>query len=387
MSRQRGGLPSQTVSGADIRPTVGREGGSGSLLLIGGGALLAAILLFGFLDNRRRELTAPTTTARAVDHIGTVSALPPLVFPSVPPPPPAPLESDLGAPAVAPVDPGAPASPIRGPVEAQPAPQSQYVPRPPSRPDPAPTYSPPQAVPPPMPTTDPRRPSSIAPTSVLVYDAAAQRLADDDRNASTEPVSPAAAPRETSRSGMLSRRAATVPEGTLIPAVLETALDSSRPGFARAIVSRDVTGFDGSRILIPRGSHLFGAYQTEIGDGQNRATVQWTRLVRPDGVTIALDSPAADPSGRAGVEGRVNNRYLERFAGALLQTTLNVGANLAGRSLSEGAVIVALPSSAQTSAASASDNALRPTLRVDAGTRVSVLVARDLEFASGERRR
>jgi type IV secretion system protein VirB10 len=349
--------------------------------------LLATILLFGFLDNRRRELTAPTTTARAVDHVGTVSALPPLVFPSVPPPPPVPLESDLNEPAVAPVDPGAPAPPVRGSVEAQPAPQSQYVPRPPSRPAPAPTYSPPQAAPPPMPTADPRRPSSTAPTSVLVYDAAAQLIADDDRNASAEPASATPASREAARSSLLGRRAATVPEGTLIPAVLETALDSSRPGFARAIVSRDVTGFDGSRVLIPRGSRLFGNYQTELGAGQNRATVQWTRLVRPDGVTIALDSPAADPSGRSGVEGRVNNRYLERFASALLQTTLNVAANLAGRSLSDGAIIVALPSSTQTSAAPASDHALRPTLRVDAGTRVSVLVARDLEFASGERRR
>jgi type IV secretion system protein VirB10 len=170
--------------------------------------------------------------------------------------------------------------------------------------------------------------------------------------------------------------------------VLETALDSSRPGFARAIVSRDVTGFDGTRVLIPRGSRLFGEYQTELGAGQNRATVQWTRLVRPDGVTIALDSPASDPAGRSGVEGRVNNRYLERFASALVQTTLNVGANLAGRSLSDGGVIVALPNSRQTTTGPPSGgNALRSTLRVEAGTRVSAVVARDLEFSSGTARR
>jgi type IV secretion system protein VirB10 len=185
----------------------------------------------------------------------------------------------------------------------------------------------------------------------------------------------------------LGRRAATVPAGTLIPAVLETALDSSRPGFARAIVSRDVAGFDGSRVLIPRGSRLFGEYQTELAAGQNRATVQWTRLVRPDGVTIALDSPAADPRGRAGVEGQVNNRYLERFAGALVRTTLNVGAILAGQELVNGAVIVGLPGSGQGGAASAPESSVRPTLRVEAGTRVSVLVARDLEFSSGVRRR
>lgn len=382
MSGQGSGSPSGTAAGADIRPMVGREGGSGSLLLFGGGALLAAILLFGFLDNRRRELRAPTTAARTVDHVGTVSALPPLEIPSVPPPPPVPLEGDLGAPAGVPVEPSA----VRGSVEAQPASPGQYVPRPPTRPAPAPNDSPPQAAPPPIPITDPRRPSSTAPVRVLVYDAAAQPIADDDRNASAEPASPTPASREAARSSLLGRRATTVLEGTLIPAVLETAVDSSRPGFARAVVSRDVTGFDGSRVLIPRGSRLFGAYQTELGAGQNRATVQWTRLVRPDGATIPLDSPAADPNGRSGVEGRVNNRYLERFASAVLQTTLNVGANLAGRRLSDGAVIVALPSSTPTGSAPTTDHALRPTLRVEAGTRVSVLVARDLEFASGERR-
>jgi type IV secretion system protein VirB10 len=35
-------------------------------------------------------------------------------------------------------------------------------------------------------------------------------------------------------------------------AVLESALDSTRPGLARAIISRDVSGFDGSHVLIAR---------------------------------------------------------------------------------------------------------------------------------------
>jgi type IV secretion system protein VirB10 len=42
----------------------------------------------------------------------------------------------------------------------------------------------------------------------------------------------------------------TVAQGTLIPAVLETAIDSDLPGYARAVVSQDVRGFDGTRVLI-----------------------------------------------------------------------------------------------------------------------------------------
>lgn len=379
MREQRTAPPLRQPAGADIRPTVGRAGGSSSFWIFGGAALLAAVLLFGFLDSRRRALTAPSTAIRVVDQTGTVSALPPLVFPYVPPPPPLPSDSDLVEPAPATV-----VSVISPPsVAVPPSPQAQYVPRPPS--PPTPTYIPPQAMPSQVSAPEVRRPSHSSSVGVLVIDAGAETAGAGGDGAS-EGASQASTSRESVRSGLLRRRAATVPEGTLIPAVLETALDSSRPGFARAIVSRDVTGFDGSRVLIPRGSRLFGAYQSELGAGQNRATVQWTRLVRPDGVTIALDSPAADPAGRAGVQGQVNNRYVERFASALLRTTLNVGAILAGQELVDGAVIVGLPGSTQGAAASASESAIRPTLRVNAGTRVSVLVARDLEFSSGDRR-
>ncbi|WP_269516473.1 TrbI/VirB10 family protein [Brevundimonas subvibrioides] len=162
---------------------------------------------------------------------------------------------------------------------------------------------------------------------------------------------------------------------------METALDSTRPGFVRALVSRDVRGFDGTEILIPRGSRLFGTYAADLSAGQDRALVQWTRLVRPDGVSIALESPAADRVGRTGVRGRVDTHFLQRFASAVLQTTVNFGLNLASRSISgDTPVFVALPGSTQTGTAPVAGASVTPTLRVDAGTTVSAFVARDLEF-------
>src|SRR3546814_16231131 len=94
-----------------------------------------------------------------------------------------------------------------------------------------------------------------------------------------------------SRAGSMSNRSTTVPQGTLIPAVLETAFNSTGSGFARALVQRDIYGFDGARVLIPRGSRLHGEYASDTSPGQKRAFVTWTRLIRPDGVTIAPASP------------------------------------------------------------------------------------------------
>ena len=187
---------------------------------------------------------------------------------------------------------------------------------------------------------------------------------------------------ERVRAGRLANPSLTVPLGTIIPAVLETALDSTRAGSVRGLIQRDVHGFDGSRILIPRGSRLYGNYEGALAQGQNRAMVTWTRLLRPDGVTIALDSQASDPLGRAGIRGKVDSKFLQRFGGAILQSVLDIGVGLATREATNG-VIVALPGSTQNTARIAPSQ-ITPTLTVRQGTSVSIYVARDLDFSSVE---
>ena len=104
--------------------------------------------------------------------------------------------------------------------------------------------------------------------------------------------------------------------------------------------------------------------------------------MRPDGVTIALDSPSSDPLGRAGIEGDVNSRFFARFGGAILQSVLDIGVGVATRKATDG-VIVALPGSTQNVTAQTQSQA-RPVLKVDQGTSVSVFVARDLDFSTVE---
>src|SRR3546814_5751560 len=76
-----------------------------------------------------------------------------------------------------------------------------------------------------------------------------------------------------SRAGSMSNRSTTVPQGTLIPAVLDTAFNSTGSGFARPLVQRDIYGFDGARVLIPRGSRLNGDYASDTSPSQKRAFI------------------------------------------------------------------------------------------------------------------
>jgi type IV secretion system protein VirB10 len=184
------------------------------------------------------------------------------------------------------------------------------------------------------------------------------------------------------RAERIGNPAFTVVQGTLIPAVLETALNSDLPGYARAIVSRDVRGFDGSRVLIPRGSRLIGEYKSGLATGQTRAHVVWTRLVRPDGVSIDLGSPATDETGQAGLSGRVDRHYSQRYGpAALLSLISGVAGSIGGGSSST--VVVGSTASGAASQALQTDGQIPPTVRLPQGAPIQVFTARDLDFSAG----
>lgn len=175
--------------------------------------------------------------------------------------------------------------------------------------------------------------------------------------------------------------ATTVAEGTMIPAVLETAINTDVPGYVRAVVSQDVRSFDGSRVLVPRGSSLVGQYQSGLQQGQKRAYVIWTRLIRRDGVTVALASPATAFDGTSGLAGEVDSHFFSRFGSAML---LSVIGGLTTAATGGASVILGGGQSAANTALQ-QDGQRSPTVRVRMGTPVRVYTARDLDFSQAPR--
>ncbi len=172
----------------------------------------------------------------------------------------------------------------------------------------------------------------------------------------------------------------TVTEGTLIPAILETAINTDVPGYVRAVVSQDVKSFDGKRVLVPRSSRLIGQYQAGLQQGQKRAYVIWTRLIRPDGVSVSLASPAVAFDGTTGLEGNVNSHFFQRFgSGLLLSVVGGLGAIATG---GIGGVIVAGGAQSAANSAVQSQGQISPTIRVRMGEPIRVFTARDLDFSS-----
>lgn len=352
----------------DGRPLVAAADAGNRPLWIGIGAILIlGVILFSFLNARRQTAMAPAVKARASDLNNAPSQVPPPLF--VPPEPRGEVPLAVPAPTMM------PAPPLQRPVPA--APQTVAPMMMPMR-DPTPPVAPPQMV--------PTRPGGDS-AGPIIFD---QTVADPVAAAPATGASGGSgttAVATRARAARVQNRATIVPQGTLIAAVLETALDSTQPGQVRALVSNDVPNLHGSKILIPRGSRLFGEYRGELQSGQNRALVQWTRLVRPDGVTIAIDSPAADRLGRAGIKGKVNSHFFERFGGALLQSAISVGTVIGTQSLFDSPVLVAIPSATQGATTSLVGQPPKPTLTVRQGTRIAVFVVRDLDFTAVEGQR
>ncbi|WP_022678813.1 type IV secretion system protein VirB10 [Sandarakinorhabdus limnophila] len=244
---------------------------------------------------------------------------------------------------------------------------------------------------PPLPERRSTTPALIVDTSVsdrpaLTADAAKAAAGTADKLTANEVFADrvARSPTESVGTDQLASTTMVIPQGTIIAAVLETAINSDLPGLVRAVVSRDVAGFDGNKVLIPRGSRLIGQYSSGVALGQSRAFVIWTRVLRSDGVSVQLVSAATDPLGSTGLGGKVDTHFMKRFGAATLLSVITGGIDYLANTARNGSqVLIGNVSQANQLASIALQRQIdiAPTIKVMQGTPVRVFVARDLDFS------
>lgn len=111
--------------------------------------------------------------------------------------------------------------------------------------------------------------------------------------------------------------------GSIIPAVLVQGIDTTLPGIAVGMISRDVYDSQSGRtLLLPRGSKAFGTYSHDSDRSTNRVIVSWSRLDLPNGTVVKLpEVVGADQSGNAGLQDK-SNRHTGRALGVTGVTSL-----------------------------------------------------------------
>ncbi len=211
--------------------------------------------------------------------------------------------------------------------------------------------------------------------------AAQQRRLDGE----TDFVRNGAEPAEVTQAQVIVNPSNTVVQGTMIQAVLETAIDSSLAGQVRAMVSEDVHAYDGSRILIPRGARLIGRYQSGLDIAQKRVTIAWDRIILPSNQTVEISAFGGDELGRSGTTGFVDSRFGTRFGSAALISLIGALPAVAAQNTEDeitSDVLEGIGEDLHDSAQSVIGEYLSvsPVIYVDQGARVTVMVDRDLEI-------
>ena len=205
---------------------------------------------------------------------------------------------------------------------------------------------------------------------------------------------------------VIGDRVHTIAQGKFLSAVIETAITTEMPGQVRGIIDRDVYGESGKEILLPRGTRIFGEYTASVRRGQGRVEINWSRLLRQDGVSIGISFAASDQFGRAGVQGEVDNKISSVIANSLLTSVLAVGSLAATQGIlgDNTATTTVNPTlGTATTTGNAANQALydvtknvigivgqilknsidlNPIIRIPQGVRITVIVNSDLRIPS-----
>lgn len=182
--------------------------------------------------------------------------------------------------------------------------------------------------------------------------------------------------------------------GTFIRCVLETRIITDIPGFTSCIVTEPVYSINGRKLLLPKGSKVLGAYDTDATGP--RVAVIWDRIITPNGFNVKMKSPGVDGLGSAGHPGKYDAHWPSRMASALMISLVADAFKYAAaehgptqNEIAPGGVVVQSPYESVTAQTmeKLANQALaksmnRPaTVTINQGTVLNVYVAQDVDFA------
>jgi len=177
----------------------------------------------------------------------------------------------------------------------------------------------------------------------------------------------------------------TIPKGSQIGCILNTAIQSAQTGMVSCTLPEDIYGADGTVVLLDRGSQAIGEYKSaSLTYGKRRIYVVWSQIRTPGGVVIDIDSPGTGPLGRAGMGGHIDNHYWERVGIPMLMSIVSFGSEsyLQDQLTPESArYIQSVPEDSLGPVLNELAR-IKPTLHKHQGERVNIFVARDLDLSS-----
>ena len=177
-----------------------------------------------------------------------------------------------------------------------------------------------------------------------------------------------------------------LPKGSFIPCSLKTRIVSELKGGIACIVANNVYSANGQTLLIEKGSTITGSYtNAEINDATTRLYVIWEEIKTPLNIVIPISSGGSDTLGGAGVEGRLDNHYVERFGAAIMLSVIDGGIKILGNYvknlMSQNDDIQFNEASNMAAMVMRKTMNIKPTLYRNHGDLVGVYVNKDVDFS------
>ncbi len=187
-----------------------------------------------------------------------------------------------------------------------------------------------------------------------------------------------------------------VKAGSVIPVTLITGINSDLPGYITAQVRENIYDTASGRfLLIPQGTKIIGVYDSKIAYAQNRLLVAWSRLILPNGKSLALEGmTGADTGGYAGLKDKVNNHFDKIIVGGLLTSLMGAGSKMlssgdqtANQTYEQLAASGAASSLAEAGIKVFEKNLnIQPTIEIRPGIKFNIFVDRDLILESYQKK-
>ena len=188
-----------------------------------------------------------------------------------------------------------------------------------------------------------------------------------------------------------ARRPSSLYEGTIIRGVLTRALKTDLPGTLTAKVSADLYDtVTQTTLLVPRGSEINCAYQSDLRVGQELVLVACKRLRMPNGKSFSLDAAvASNMQGASGLDADINNHFLKMFGNALIvgaasrllpKSEQQISVTQGDSGTAVGGAILGAALSKIIDATISRNVIIPPTGTVDIGTPFTLTLSRDVEL-------
>ncbi|QWT40149.1 VirB10/TraB/TrbI family type IV secretion system protein [Dickeya dadantii] len=183
-----------------------------------------------------------------------------------------------------------------------------------------------------------------------------------------------------------------LPVDSDIPCSMMQRFVSDVGGRISCLISEDVYSASHHVKLLPAGTIARGIYRTgALQQGRSRMFVIWTALRTPEPGSLQIsltDTEATGPLGEAGISGRIDTHFWERFGNALMLSTVQdvaaTAANTAPGKDRNTDYTENTRAAASEMAKTALENSINipPTMYLNQGEVIGIMTGTDIDFSS-----